>query len=54
MIREALRLMARNKESERLKLERLRAVGAEQAERGHFIDQSVRDIAAEAKREKHG
>ena len=44
-------------ELEHLKLERLReavAIGAEQAERGEFVEQTVSEIVAEAKREKYG
>lgn len=57
VVREALRQMVKNDELERLKLERLReavAIGAEQAERGEFVDQTVSEIAAEAKRERYG
>lgn len=57
VVREALRLMVRNDELEQLKLERLRealAIGAEQAERGEFVDQTISEIVAEAKREKYG
>lgn len=57
VIREALRLMLKSDEVESLKLERLReavAIGAEQAERGEFVKQTVSEIAVEAKREKHG
>ena len=57
VIREALRQMAKHEELERLKLDRLReavCVGAEQAERGQFVSQSVEEVVAEAKREKHG
>ena len=57
VVREALRLMARNEELEQLKLERLREavrIGAEQAERGQVVRQSVEEVVAEAKREKHG
>ncbi len=57
VVREALRQMVRNDELEHLKLERLRdaiAIGAEQAERGEFVEQTVSEIVAEAKREKYG
>ena len=56
VVREALRQMAKNEELERLKLDRLREavrVGAEQAERGQFVSQSVEEVVAEVKREKH-
>ncbi len=57
VIRDALRRMLKSEEVESLKLERLReavAIGAEQAERREFVNQTVNEIATEAKREKHG
>ncbi len=55
VVREALRFMETHEELlYQMKLEKLRAklaVGAEQAHRGEFVDQSVSDIIEEAKRE---
>ncbi len=55
VVREALRFMETHEELlYQMKLEKLRAklaVGAEQADRGEFVDQSVSDIIEEAKRE---
>ncbi len=57
VIREALRFMEQHDDLVReMKLERLRtklAVGAVQAERGEFVDQSLSEIMEEAKREKN-
>ncbi len=57
VIREALRFMEQHDDLVReMKLDRLRvklAVGATQAERGEFIDQSLSEIMEEAKREKN-
>ena len=58
VIREALRFMATHEELvNEMKLEKLRAklaVGAEQARRGEFVDQSVSEIIKEAKQERDG
>lgn len=57
VVREALRIMLRYERTEEAKLAQLRAavaVGAEQAERGEFIEQSVSEIIAEAEQEKYG
>jgi len=56
VIREALRFMATHEELvNEMKLEKLRAklaVGAEQARRGEFVDQTVSEIVKEAKQER--
>jgi len=56
VIREALRFMATHEELvNEMKLERLRAklvVGAEQARRGEFVDQTVSEIVKEAEQER--
>ncbi len=53
VIREALRFCEKNEELvEHMKLEALQkrlAIGANQAEQGDFVDQSVSDIITEAK-----
>ena len=58
VIREALRFMATHEELvNEMKLEKLRtklAVGAEQARRGEFVDQTVSEIIKEAKQERDG
>ena len=55
VIREALRFMETHEELiYQMKLEKLRtklAVGAEQADRGEFVDQSISKIIEEAKQE---
>ena len=55
VIREALRFMETHEELiYQMKLEKLRtklAVGAEQANRGEFVDQSISKIIEEAKQE---
>ena len=55
VIREALRFMETHEELiSQMKLEKLRtklAVGAEQADRGEFVDQSISKIIEEAKQE---
>lgn len=57
VIREALRFMEQHDELVRdMKLERLRAklaVGAAQAKRGEFVDQSLSEIMEESKREQN-
>lgn len=57
VIREALRFMETHEELiYQMKLDRLRqevAKGAEQAERGEFVGQSVRNVVDELKREQH-
>ena len=57
VIREALRFMEQHDELVReMKVERLRAkltVGAAQAKRREFVDQSLSEIMEEAKREKN-
>jgi antitoxin ParD1/3/4 len=55
LVRDALRLLKRDRESEVEKLEILRreiALGVEQAERGEFSDLSVSDIAARIRAER--
>ena len=56
VIREALRFMATHEELvNEMKLEKLRtklAVGAEQARRGEFVDQTVSEIVKEAEQER--
>lgn len=57
VVREALRRMSLTEEREALKLIRLReavGIGGLQAERGDFASETVGEIGAEAKREKHG
>lgn len=49
--------MLKSDEMEASKLERLKvavSVGAEQAEQGEFVNQTISEVAAEAKLEKHG
>jgi len=57
VVREALRFMETHEELiYHMKLERLRtklAIGAEQADRGEFIDQTVTEIIEEARREPY-
>ncbi len=57
VIREALRFMETHEEwMYQMKLDRLRqevAKGAEQAERGEFVDQTVNEVINELKREHH-
>lgn len=57
VIREALRFMATHEEwIYQMKLDRLRqevALGAEQAERGEFVGQTVREVIDELQQERH-
>ncbi len=57
VIREALRFMATHEEwIYQMKLDRLRqevAIGAEQAERGEFVGQTVREVIDELQQERH-
>jgi antitoxin ParD1/3/4 len=55
VVRDALRMLRREKEIERIKTEILRReidVGLAQAERGEFSDRSVADIARDVLRER--
>jgi len=57
VVREALRFMEIHEELiYQMKVERLRAklaVGAGQADRGEFVDQTITEIIEEARREQH-
>ncbi len=57
VVREALRLMQKNDQLYRFKLDRLReeiAKGIDAAERGEYTEMTVDEIMAEAKSEKYG